>query len=535
MNQHQTSPLALISVTDKTGIVDFARGLMAHGYKILSTGGSAKLLSDNGVAVTEVADFTQSPEILSGRVKTLHPKVHGGILFDRSNPQHQTEMQSLGFSSIDMVVVNLYQFEKNAKAQNLSLEKAIEFIDIGGPTMLRAAAKNYRFCLPVIDPTDYPRILSELKGSSITLQTRTALAAKVFATISDYDAMIAGYFKSKLTAENRQEPDALPARVSLALEEALSLRYGENPHQKAGFYKFGAGGFDRGGLTHAEVLQGKELSYNNLLDIDGAAALVRDFPHASCIAIIKHTNPCGIAIGYDEPLLSVYEKALAGDPKSAFGGIIATNEVIDAATAKTMSQTFYECIAAPGFTPEAREIFGSKKNLRLLVLPMLDRSSAQNDGERYVMRSICGGVLVQSYDSALPQAEECKSVTKRMPDDADLKDMLFAMTVAKHVKSNAIVFAKNLRTLTIGAGQMSRIDAATFAATKACEEGKDLKGAVMASDAFFPFRDNVDLAAKHGIKAIIQPGGSMRDQESIDACDEHNIAMVFTGKRHFKH
>ena len=528
--------IALVSVTDKTGIVEFAAGLVRLGYTIISTGGSAAALRENGIPLMEVGEYTQSPEILTGRVKTLHPKIHGGILYDRANPQHVAEAAAMGIQPIDLVVVNLYQFEKNAMNRQLHLAKAIEFIDVGGPTMLRAAAKNYRFCLPVIDPTDYPLLLNELKEGDLPLQRRVELARKVFAATAKYDGLIASYFNQQgesSAADASRTEDELPREMTLQLREISPLRYGENPHQSAKFYRIAS---DRpaAGLAEARVLQGKELSYNNILDLDGATALVTDFAASSCVAIIKHTNPCGIAISTDDALAAVYKKALSGDPKSAFGGIIATNETIDEAAALAMSATFYECIAAPGFTDEALRIFAQKKNLRLLVVPMLERAKAHN-AEPYTVRSVCGGLLMQSTDRVVPVAADFNCVTQKEPQTGLLADLAFAMTVAKHVKSNAIVYARDLRIISVGAGQMSRIDSAAFAAQKAHDDGKSLTGAVMASDAFFPFRDSVDLAARWGISAIIQPGGSMRDQESIDACNEHGIAMVFTGKRHFKH
>lgn len=521
-------PLALLSVTDKTGLIEFARDLEQLGFELLSTGGTAKLLQDSGIPVSEVAAYTGQPEILDGRVKTLHPKIHGGILFDRSKATHASEAAAQGIRPIDLVVVNLYDFEKQALGRALELSKAIEYIDIGGPCMLRAAAKNYRFTAPVIDPKDYGRIVSELRSGALSLELRTYLAGKTFRTISRYDAMIAASFEA---AVEKPEED-LPKTLSLDLQEVQSLRYGENPHQKARFYSTRLSLV--GGLQDARILQGKELSYNNLLDIDAAAQLVADFPDYKAVAIIKHTNPCGAAIGnQDETLLSVYQKALATDPKSAFGGIVASNRIIDRDTAEALSSLFLECIVAPAFSEEAKTVLASKKNLRLLELPYLaklDQSTKQLD-----IRSIAGGILVQERDQRRADKNDWKLVTKKMPSDGDVRDMLFAMRVCKHVKSNAIVYAKNGSTLAVGAGQMSRIDSATFAAQKAQEFGKSLDKAIMASDAFFPFRDTVDFAAKWGITAIIQPGGSMRDEESISACDEHGIAMVFSQIRHFKH
>ena len=511
--------LALVSVTDKTGIVEFASGLTKNGYEILSTGGTAKLLKESGVSVIEVAAFADSPEILGGRVKTLHPKIHGGILMDRQNPTHLQEAKDHGIEPIDMVVVNLYQFSENAVADNLEVSKAIEFIDIGGPTMLRAAAKNHQFVLPVIDPTDYSAVLHELESGDILPSTRVKLANKTFANISNYDATIAGFLGGET-----------PETMTLSLTSQQKLRYGENPHQNAQFYT--SASFESG-FQDAKVLQGKELSYNNYIDIDAAAAIVADFPEQKAVAIIKHTNPCGVAVGNDDSLESIYRKALEGDPKSAFGGIVAFNQEVDSDTAKAMAEIFLECIVAPSFSDEAKDVFSKKKNLRILEAPFLAKKDSPTVTPR--LRSIRGGVLAQSADDVQTAEGKWESVTKRAPTAQEAADLSFAMRVAKHVKSNAIVYAKNGQTITVGAGQMSRIDAATFAAQKAKEDGKTLEGAVLASDAFFPFSDTVELAAKFGIAAIVQPGGSKRDNESIEAADQNQMAMVFTGIRHFKH
>lgn len=521
-------PLALLSVTDKNGLVDFAKDLHQLGFELLSTGGTAKLLRDAAIPVTDVSAYTGQGEILDGRVKTLHPKVHGGILFDRSQEAHVREAQGQGIRPIDLVVVNLYDFKKQALDRSLELSKAIEYIDIGGPCMLRAAAKNYRFAAPVIDPADYGRVIGELRAGALSLELRTSLAAKVFKAISRYDAMIAASFEDAVAGGM----DELPKTLSLELQEVQSLRYGENPHQKAKFYS-GPRSL-AGGLQDARVLQGKELSYNNLLDVDAAAQLVADFPEYKAVAIIKHTNPCGAAIGsLQDSLLSVYQKALATDPKSAFGGIVASNSTIDRDTAEALSSLFLECIVAPSFSDEAKGLLASKKNLRLLELPYLGKR--ENPPKQLDIRSIAGGILVQERDQVRAEKNNWKLVTQKVPNDAEVLDMLFAMRVCKHVKSNAIVYAKDGSTLAVGAGQMSRIDSANFAAQKATEFGKSLNKAIMASDAFFPFRDSVDLAAKWGVGAIIQPGGSMRDDESIAACDEHGISMVFSQIRHFKH
>jgi phosphoribosylaminoimidazolecarboxamide formyltransferase/IMP cyclohydrolase len=531
MTQLPGKPLALISVTDKTGIVDFARSLEQLGFQILSTGGTAKLLAESGIAVQEAGAHTGSPEILDGRVKTLHPKIHGGILYDRSKDAHVAQCREHSIQAIDLVVVNLYQFAAKAVGQQLDLPQAIEYIDIGGPTMLRAAAKNYRFVAPLLDPNDYERCLTELKSGGLTDEFRRYLAAKTFRAISQYDSMIASYYEKSLETASTE---TLAPTYDLHLESQQSLRYGENPHQKARFYRSSLS--TSGGLQDAKVLQGKELSYNNLLDCDAAVQMVADFPEYTAVTIIKHNNPCGAALGRPgERLLDVYQRALAVDPKSAFGGIVAVNKTIDAETADALSQLFLECIVAPAFSPEARTVLASKKNLRLLELPYLLPDNSAKAPKQLDVRSVLGGILVQDRDQVRAEKGRWEAVTHLKPTDAQAEDLTFAMRLCKHVKSNAIVYVKDLVTVAVGAGQMSRIDSATFAAEKAKEFGRTVQGSVMASDAFFPFRDTVDLAAKLGVSAIIQPGGSMRDEESIQAANEHKIAMVFTGVRHFKH
>lgn len=511
-------PLALVSVTDKSRIESFAHSLLELGFEILSTGGTAKLLREAGVSCMDAAEYTGSPEILNGRVKTLHPKIHGGILYDRQNPSHVAQAGDFSIRPIDLVVVNLYDFAN--KGQDLDLPKAIEFIDIGGPCMLRAAAKNYLSAAPVIDPADYDQIIEELRSGELSTSTRRRLAAKAFRKISEYDAMIASSF----------EESASPS--GLELIKKSDLRYGENPHQKAIFYTSKES--LSGGLQDAKILQGKELSYNNYLDIDAAANLVADFPEYQAVAIIKHTNPCGTAIATDEPLILTYQRALEADPKSAFGGIVAFNKEVDGETASALSETFLECIVAPKFSDQAIAVLSKKKNLRLLELPFLSKREL---GPQFDLRSVTGGFLWQEKDQERTSEGEgkWKIVTKVTPDERSTEDLIFAQRVCKHVKSNAIVLARNGQTLAVGAGQMSRIDSLQFAAEKAKEFGRSLEGAVMASDAFFPFRDNIDFAAKIGIKAIIQPGGSVRDEECIAAADEHKISMAFSGIRHFKH
>jgi phosphoribosylaminoimidazolecarboxamide formyltransferase/IMP cyclohydrolase len=525
MSEKTVEKYALISVTDKSGLVEFARDLRKLGFKILSTGGTAKTLREAEITVIDASEFTDSPEIMGGRVKTLHPKIHGGILFDRNNDSHLADAQRAGIVPIDLVVVNLYQFEKQAVANDLTLEKAIEFIDVGGPTMLRAAAKNWQHVAPVISPRDYALVISELSAGGLTRETRMRLAARTFSAISRYDGLITNYFEKALAADSTN----LPHELTLQLLQVQPLRYGENPHQVAGLYSIN--GIDEA-FSNVEILQGKELSYNNLIDLDAATRIVKDFQGATAAVIVKHTNPCGAAISPNSDLNEVFKRALAGDPKSAFGGIVAVNREVDAATAKSMSEVFLECIAAPKFSADAQEIFAQKKNLRLVVTPWIIQNSTST---KLSVRTIQGALLVQTEDESQIPRSKWHEVSKNKPTHAQLDDLEFAMTIASHVKSNAIVYAKDLQTVAVGAGQMSRIDSAAFAAQKAKENGKDLHGAVMGSDAFFPFRDCVDIAAELGIAAIVQPGGSVRDEESIAAADQHGIVMLFTGERHFRH
>lgn len=521
MSQLNADPLALLSVTDKTGIVLFAQGLIDLGFTILSTGGTASALRVAGVKVTDVAEYTGSPEILDGRVKTLHPKIHGAILYDRKNPAHTSEAKEHGIGSIDVVAVNLYNFKNEAFEKNLSKEKAIEHIDVGGPTMIRAAAKNWMNTLPVIDPNDYPEVLKRLKEKSADSQFRLGLSAKVFATVAAYDGMIASYLAEKPAA------DKVPETIDIALKKVSALRYGENPQQNAGLY------YDTNkastGFADMKFLQGKELSYNNILDVDAAVALAFEFS-APAVAIIKHTNPCGLAVGRDNSALSkIFKDALSCDPKSAFGGIVATNRKVDFETAKDICSLFTECVAAPEYSTEALEVFKSKPNLRVLIW-----SDKQKD-LAWQIRSVNGGFLLQSKDEGSIKDEPWQVVSNTKPDDRQQFDLHIGMVAAKHVKSNAIVYIKDGRAIGVGAGQMSRIDAAKFGAEKAKEQGHSLKGAVMASDAFFPFSDTVEFAHELGIKAVVQPGGSKRDQDSIDSANKNGIAMIFTGCRHFKH
>jgi phosphoribosylaminoimidazolecarboxamide formyltransferase / IMP cyclohydrolase len=518
---------ALISVFDKTGIVEFAKRLVSLQIEILSTGGTSKLLREAGVPVRDVADFTGWPEMLGGRVKTLHPKVHGGLLYRRKHPEDQEQAAQHGIAPIDLVVVNLYPFEATAAKQGLAAEELIENIDIGGPTMLRSAAKNFESVTVITDPADYARVAEELEGARETsLATRLELARKVFATTSRYDGLITTELERLAISANRLElgeKPLLPQRIHIALQKKDSLRYGENPHQAAALYV--SAGAIPAGLAAAKQLQGKELSYNNYVDLEAARSLAAEFSQPAAI-IVKHNNPCGTA--ERDTLLDAYLKALACDPVSAFGGVMAFNRVVDAATAEEIAKLFAECIAAPGFDEKAKSIFAAKKNLRLLELPP---GGLAPDRELQLKR-ILGGMLVQQPDLGEIKDDQLRTVTKRSPTAAEMQTMRFAWKVCKHVKSNAIVFAKDGATLGVGAGQMSRVDSVKLAVMKA---QSSLAGSVVASDAFFPFPDGVEEAAKAGAVAVIQPGGSVRDNEVIAAADRLGMAMVFTGIRHFLH
>lgn len=518
---------ALISAFDKTGIVEFARQLAALGIEILSTGGTSKLLRESGVAVRDVSDFTGWPEMLGGRVKTLHPKVHGGLLFRRKHPDDEKQAAEHGIAPIDLVVVNLYPFKATAAKPSLTAEELIENIDIGGPTMLRSAAKNFQSVTVVTDPADYSRVGSELEASRETsLATRLELARKVFATTALYDGMIATELERLSVGDahvqlNAKQP--LPERLHFSLRRKQELRYGENPHQAAALYV--PAGREPEGLAAAKQLQGKELSYNNFVDLEAARSLAAEF-RRPCAIIIKHNNPCGAA--ERETLIDAYRQALACDPVSAFGGVLAFNRVVDTATAEEVAKLFAECIVAPGFDEKARAALASKKNLRLLELPS---GGLELDRDLQAKR-ILGAVLVQQPDLGEIQDGELRTVTKRVPTAEEMHTMRFAWKVAKHVKSNAIVFAKDGATLGVGAGQMSRVDSVKLAVMKA---QSPLLGSVLASDAFFPFPDGVEEAAKAGATAVIQPGGSVRDTDVIAAADRLGLAMVFTGMRHFLH
>jgi phosphoribosylaminoimidazolecarboxamide formyltransferase/IMP cyclohydrolase len=518
---------ALISVFDKTGVLEFARRLTAIGIEILSTGGTARLLRDASVPVKDVSDFTGWPEMLAGRVKTLHPKVHGGLLFRRGHADDQKQAAEHGIAPIDLVVVNLYPFAATAAKADLTAAELIENIDIGGPTMLRSAAKNFESVTVLTDPADYQRVAAELEaGKETSLATRLDLARKVFAATSSYDGMIATELErlsAHTNAVQLNDKQPLPERLHLALRLLQSLRYGENPHQAAGLYV--PAGASLGGLAAAKQLQGKELSYNNFVDLEAARSLAAEFKRPAAV-IIKHNNPCGAA--ERENLPDAYLKALASDPVSAFGGVLAFNRVVDAATASEVAKLFAECIAAPGFDDQALTIFAAKKNLRLLQLP---ENGLQPDRELQLKR-ILGGVLVQQPDLGEINDAELRTVTKREPSPEEMATLRFAWKVSKHVKSNAIVFAKDGATVGVGAGQMSRVDSVKLAVMKA---QSSLHGSVVASDAFFPFADGLEEAAKAGATAVIQPGGSVRDSDVIAAADRLDMAMVFTGMRHFLH
>lgn len=513
---------ALISVSDKTGIVEFSRTLAGYGVEILSTGGTAKLLRDAGLKVMDVSEFTGYPEMLDGRVKTLHPKVHGGLLGVRSNQEHQAKMQEHGILPIDMVVVNLYPFEATVAKPDCTLEEAIENIDIGGPTMLRSAAKNNRDVTVLVDAADYPAVLEEMAANdgAVSEKTNFRLAVKVYQHTAAYDGAISNWLGGRLG----EQPDQFPQTYTIQVKKSQDLRYGENPHQSAAFYV--ESNVAEPCVSNAVQLQGKELSFNNIIDLDAAIETVKEFNDKPAAVIIKHTNPCGVALG-DSPL-SAYLKARECDPVSAFGGIVGFNRVVDAAAARELTSTFLEAVIAPGYDQEALAIFTAKKNVRLMQVPLLDGQPQTG----YDMKRVVGGLLLQGRDLGMVAANDCKVVTERQPTAQELAALDFAWRVCKHVKSNAIVFTSRDQTVGIGAGQMSRVDSSKIAVQKAL---LPIKGTVLASDAFFPFRDGVDAAAEAGVTAIIQPGGSVRDEEVIKAANEHGMAMVFTNMRHFRH
>lgn len=513
---------ALLSVSDKTGVVEFARELAALGYHLLSTGGTAKLIAQAGIEVQEVADYTGFPEMLDGRVKTLNPKIHAGLLARRPDPEHMKALADHNIDPIDIVVVNLYPFEATIAKPDCTFEDAIENIDIGGPTMIRAAAKNHESVAVVVDPADYGRVVEELKANGeVSAKTRLDLAKKVFCHTARYDGMISNYLTS--LDDNNAKKD-FPESFSRQWVKVQDMRYGENPHQKAAFYREANVG--KGLLASYKQLHGKALSYNNIADSDAAWEAVRQFDEPACV-IIKHANPCGIAVGADSA--EAYAKAFKTDSKSAFGGILAFNTPVTGACAEMIAKQFAEVIMAPAFDAAALEILQKKPNLRLLTIEMV------TDANDFDFKRVGGGLLVQTPDLQVVSAEQLRVVTEKQPTAEELKDMLFAWKVAKFVKSNTIVFAKDGMTMGVGAGQMSRVDSARIASIKAEEAGLCLKGTAVASDAFFPFRDGLDVVIDAGATCVIQPGGSVRDDEVIAAANERGITMVFTGERHFRH
>ncbi|RAP32147.1 bifunctional phosphoribosylaminoimidazolecarboxamide formyltransferase/inosine monophosphate cyclohydrolase [Candidatus Marinamargulisbacteria bacterium SCGC AG-414-C22] len=510
---------ALISVSNKENIVPFAKGLSDLGYDLISTGGTLKVLSDNGLRVTSVSDLTEFPEILDGRVKTLHPKIYGGILARRDDKKHVDTCKEENINFLDLVVVNLYPFEKTIANPSATLTDAIENIDIGGPTLLRASAKNYKDVGVVVNPSDYESILKELQESNnnLSIETRSRLATTAFCHTAQYDMAISNYFQKQFLNQTEEMPEL----VSPMLEKIADLRYGENPHQLAGYYKIKTQNEDR---VPFKQLHGKELSYNNILDVSSAIAIVEslDLPAA---AVIKHTNPCGAAVG--DSIDQAYEKAHAADPLSAYGSIVGLNRVVDLKTAELLAKTFIEVIIAPGFDQDAFECLTKKNALRLI-----ETDSNTKNQEKYMYRFINNGFLLQTPDQLKLTEEQLTYITETKPSKVEKNDLFFAFNLVKFIKSNAILIVKDGKTIGIGAGQMSRVDAVEIALKKA---GDNAKGAVLASDAFFPFSDSIELAAQYGIKAIIQPGGSKRDNESIEACNKYDISMVFTGTRHFLH
>jgi phosphoribosylaminoimidazolecarboxamide formyltransferase/IMP cyclohydrolase len=537
---------ALISVSDKTGIIEFAETLRDFGVEIISTGGTARALRQSGIEVTEVSDVTEFPEMMDGRVKTLHPKIHGAFLGLRDNEEHLKAMDAHGIEPIDLVVVNLYPFEETVAREDVSLTEAVEQIDIGGPAMIRSASKNWTDVAVITDARLYDSVSDELKKNdgALSLETRRRLAALAYTRTASYDLMISSYLAKQLSnndlsyleqfnplgnlsfiesgSEEVDEETEFADSATIELVKITDLRYGENPHQRAALYET----FETRGVAQAEVLHGKEMSYNNFVDADAAWRLVCDFEQLTC-AIIKHTNPSGVGTGATN--LEAYRRALATDPISAFGGIVAFNSTVDPQAASAVNEVFTEVVLAPEFEEEALEIFKKKKNLRVLRIEKISNTNLLE------YKQISGGMLAQNFDNLRIAAEDLKVVSARKPTEKEIRALLFAWRVCKHVKSNAIVFANEFQTVGVGAGQMNRVDSVRIAAMRAAKTELELKNTFLASDAFFPFRDNVDEAAKFGISAIIQPGGSVRDEEVIQAADDHNLAMVFTAARHFKH
>jgi phosphoribosylaminoimidazolecarboxamide formyltransferase/IMP cyclohydrolase len=508
---------AIISVSDKTGVCEFAKGLEELGYEIVSTGGTAAVLKSAGIKVVGISDITGFPECLDGRVKTLHPMVHAGILAMRSNPEHMETLNKLGVSSVDIVAINLYPFKATIQKPGVSFEEAIENIDIGGPTMIRAAAKNYRDVAVIVDPADYGAVLDTLRNNTLDEKMRFELAVKVFEHTAAYDALIFSYL-------HKRTAGGFPNSLTLTFEKLQELRYGENPHQKAAFYREVLG--TSGTLAAATQLFGKQLSFNNINDTNGALDLLKEFD-TPCVVAVKHANPCGVGLG--ETMAEAFKNAYDADPVSIYGGIIAANREIDEAAAELISKIFVEVIVAPSYTAGALEILERKQNIRILELPDITKKYAN---DMLDPKKVAGGLLLSDYDSELLDENNIKVVTKRAPTNEEMQALIFAWKVVKHTKSNAIVLVKGNRTTGIGPGQTNRVSSAGIAIAAAKESAK---GSVMASDAFFPFDDCVQAAADAGITAIIQPGGSIRDADSIKKCDEYNIAMVFTGMRHFKH
>ena len=511
---------ALVSVFDKTGVVEFGQKLVEAGFELISTGGTHRTLAEEGgLPVRQVSEVTGSPEILDGRVKTLHPVIHGGILARRDLPAHLGELEEHGIGAIDLVVGNLYPFVETISSPAVTLDDALENIDIGGPTMLRAAAKNFPSVAVVVDPADYRWVADRLAGEGLSEEERRGLAAKAFQHVAEYDATVAGYLTEKV-----EEAEALPEVLDLSFSQVATLRYGENPHQQGALYV--PAGESGGGIAAAQQLHGRELSYNNLMDADAAWRTVSDFAEPA-VAVIKHANPCGLSS--HEDLAQAYLQAYEGDTVSAFGGIVGYNRTVTAAAAEAMNPVFYEVVVAPGYEPEALEILRRKRNLRVLAV---DSGGAELGGISLDIRPITGGVLIQTPDAIAESPADWKTATERAPTEAEMDDLAFAWIAGKHIKSNAIVFARNRTLVGMGAGQPNRVVSVHLSQRIA---GEKARGCVLASDAFFPFPDNIELAAEAGVTAIIQPGGSIRDDEVIDAANRHGIAMVFTGVRHFRH
>ncbi len=516
---------ALLSVYNKDGIVEFGKFLSEHGIGIVSSGGTSKALRDAEVQTFDVSDLTGFPEMMEGRVKTLHPKIHGGILAKREKEEHMKQARDLGVGMIDIVAVNLYPFEEVTNAPDCTLETAIENIDIGGPTLIRAAAKNYEYVIVISNPARYQEVMDEITDNGdVSLETRRKLAVEAFMQVSHYDTVIEAYLRSKFFPEQKS-----PEYLNLSFKKIQDLRYGENPSQtNAAFYRDLQ--LQQCCIANSTQLQGKQLSYNNILDINAAFALLKEFTDPT-VVIVKHNNPCGVATNGN--ILKAYEIALAVDSDAAFGGIVCVNREIGEELAEKIVARFYEVIVAPSFSKEALEIFSKKKRLRAIQMSECELPLHRPPQISY--RSVCGGLLTQDVDIGLYDPEKLKTVTKRQPTDQEMKDLMYAWTICKYVKSNSIVYARNNQAIGIGAGQMKRVDAARLAADIAESRGETVKGCAMASDAFFPFRDGIDAAAERGVTSIIQPGGSIRDQEVIDAADEHGMAMLFTGIRHFRH